>query len=128
MEVDLDVGVGPASARRDAKRANSMWEQRADQVDMEVCLDSTGECCECDAGEVLNRNATVAGIRSQPTQMQECEVSKRRRKYEESSIETVISTTTSHKAKRDEAQPRVVTHEYADAMRAPEHCANAIRT
>ena len=43
-------------------------------------------------------------------------------------IHTVISTTTSHRARRDEAQPRVVTHEYADAMRAPEHYASTLRT
>ena len=43
-------------------------------------------------------------------------------------MQTVISTTTSHKAKRDEAQLRVVTHERADAMRVPEHNANTERT
>ena len=32
MEVELDVGVVPASVRRDAKRTSSTWEERADQV------------------------------------------------------------------------------------------------
>ena len=48
--------------------------------------------------------------------------------YEKSSMQTVISTTSSHRAKRDEAQLRVVTHEYADAMRVPEHYASTLRT
>ena len=53
---------------------------------------------------------------------------RRRHEYEKSSMQTVISTITSHKAKRDEAQLRVVTHEYADAMRVPEHYASTLRT
>ena len=53
---------------------------------------------------------------------------KRRRKYEKSSTGTVISTKTSHKAKGDEVQPRVMTHEHADAMLAPEHYASTPRT
>ena len=53
---------------------------------------------------------------------------RRRHEYEKSSMQTVISTTTSHKAKKDEVQSRVVTHEYADAMRVPEHHASALRT
>ena len=43
-------------------------------------------------------------------------------------MQTVISTTTSHKAKKDKTQPRVVTHEYADAMRVPEYYASTLRT
>ena len=65
---------------------------------MEVCLDTTGECRRCDADDVL---ATVARVRSEPTQMQECEVFKWRRRYKRSSMETVVSTRMSHKAKRD---------------------------
>ena len=88
---------------------------------MEVCLNVTGKCRRCDADEVL---ATVAGVRSEPTQMQECEVFKWRRGYKRSSRETVISTIMSHKAKRDKAQPRNVTSECADAMRVSEHYAS----
>ena len=61
---------------------------------------------------------------AEPGQVEECEMFRRRHKYEKSSVQTVISTTTSHKAKRDETQPRVVTLEYADAMRVPEHYAH----
>ena len=64
---------------------------------MEVCLDTSGECSRCDADGVL---ATVAGVRSEPTQMQECEVFKWRRRYKRSSMETVISTRMSHKANK----------------------------
>ena len=39
MEVDFDAGV----VRRGAKRVSAMWEERADQTDMEVCLDTAGE-------------------------------------------------------------------------------------
>ena len=39
-------------------------------------------------------------------------------------METVISTRMSHKAKRDKAQPRIVTPECADAMRISEHYAS----
>ena len=103
-----DVEVGPASVQRDAKRTSSMCEEPADQPGMEACLDTAGECCDCDAGEVLGWNAKVDGIRSEPTQLQESEMFKRRRKYEKPTIETVNSTKTSHKAKRDEVQSRVV--------------------
>ena len=115
-----DVGVGPASVRRDAKRTSSMWEERADQTNMEACSDT--------ASKVLGWRATVAGIRSETTQLQKCEMLMRRRMYEKSSTETVISTKTSHKAKRDEIQPRVVTNEHADAMLAPDHYASTPRT
>ena len=117
MEVDFDAGVEPALVRRGAKIVSAMWEERADQNDMEVGPDTAGGCCDCDAVETLSWDATVDGIRTD----QECEMLRRRHEYEKSSVQTVISTTTSHKAKRDEAQLRVVTHEYADAMRVPEH-------
>ena len=39
-------------------------------------------------------------------------------------METVISTRMSHKAKRDKAQPRIVTPECADAMRVSEDYAS----
>ena len=124
MEVDFDAGVEPALVRRGAKRASAMWEERADQTDVEVCPDTTGECCNRDAVETLSWYTTVGGIRTE----QECEMFRRRHEYEKSSMQTVMSTTTSHRAKRDETQPRVVTHEYADAMRVPEHYASTLRT
>ena len=77
-----------------------------------------------DAVETLSWYATVGKIRTE----QECEMFRRRHEYDKSSMQTVISMTTSHRAKRDEAQLRVVTHEYADAMRVPEHYVNTLRT
>ena len=70
---------------------------------MEACMNTVGECRRCDADEVL---ATVAGVRSEPTQMQECEAFKWRRRYKRSSMETVISTRMSHETKKNKAQPR----------------------
>ena len=46
MELDFDAGVEPALVRRGAKRVSAMWEERADQTDMEVCPDTAGECCD----------------------------------------------------------------------------------
>ena len=57
MEVDFDAGVEPALVRRGAKRVSAMWEERADQADMEVCPDTTGECCNCDTVEILSQSA-----------------------------------------------------------------------
>ena len=83
MEVDFDTGVEPVLMRRGTKRASAMREERADQTDMEVCPDTTGECCICDAVETLSWNATRSdGVTST--------------KDERSSMQTVISTTTSH--------------------------------
>ena len=124
MEVDFDAGVEPALVRRGTKRVSAMWDERADQTDMEVCPDTACEYCDCDAVETLSWCATVGGIRTE----QECEMFRRRHEYEKSSMQTAISTTTSHRAKRYEAQLRVVTHEYADAMRVPEHYAKTLRT
>ena len=76
---------------------------------MEVCPDTAGEYCDRDAVETLSWYATVGEIRTE----QECEMFKWRHEYEKSSMQIVISTTSSHRAKKDEAQLRVVTHEYA---------------
>ena len=122
MEVDFVAGVEPALVRRGTKRV--MWEERADQTDMEGCPDTAGEYCDSDAVETLSWYATVGGIWTD----QECQMFKRRHEYEKSSMQTVIRTTTSHRAKRDEGHLRVVTHEYADAMRVLEHYANTRRT
>ena len=77
MEVDFDAGVEPALVRRGAKRVRAMWEERADQTDMEVCPDTAGEHCDCDAVETLSWYATVGRIRTEP----ECEMFRRRHEY-----------------------------------------------
>ena len=92
MEVDFDAGVEPTLVPRGAKRASAMWEERADQTDMEVCPDATGECCNRDAVETLSWYATVGGIRTE----QECEMFRRWHENEKLSMQTVSSSTLSH--------------------------------
>ena len=82
VEARPDVETGTQSARRGTKRTSSTLEDCADKTNMEACLNTTGECRRCDADEVL---ATVAGVRSEPTQMQECEVFKWRCRYKKKS-------------------------------------------
>ena len=84
MEVDFDAGVEPALVRRRAKRASAMWEELVDQTDMEVCPDTAGECCDCDAVETLSWYATVGRIRTES----ECEMFRRRQEYEKSSMQS----------------------------------------
>ena len=64
----------------------------------------------------LSWYATVGGIRT----VQEYEMFRRRHEHETLFMQRIISTTMSYKAKRDETQLRIVTHEYADAMCVPE--------
>ena len=73
MKAQPDVEKGTESVQRGTKRTSSKWEDCADKINMEVCLDATGKGRRCDPDEVL---ATVAGVRSEPTQMQECELFK----------------------------------------------------
>ena len=121
MEAQPDVEMGTESVRSGTKGACSTCEDCADKINMEACLDTAGECRRCDTDEVL---ATVAGVRSEPTQLQECEVFKWRRRYKRSSVQTVISTRMHHEVKRNRAQPRIVIPEYADAMYVSEHHAS----
>ena len=118
MEARTDVEMGSESVRSDTKKASSTWEDCADKINMEACLNTVDEFRRCDADEVL---ATVAGVGLEPTQMKECEAFKWRRRSKRSSMETVISTRMPHEAKRNRAQPRIVIPEYADAMRVSEH-------
>ena len=61
-EAQPDVEMGAESVRRGTTRTSSTWEDCADKINMEVCLDTAGECRRCDADVVL---ATVAGVRSE---------------------------------------------------------------
>ena len=67
MEAQPDVEMETEPVRSGTKRISSTWEDCADKMNMEACLNTVGECRRCDADEVL---ATVAGVRSEPTQMQ----------------------------------------------------------
>ena len=121
MEAQPDVEMGTELVRSGTKKAGSTWEDCADKINTEACLNTAGECRRCDADEVL---ATVAGVGSEPTQMQECEVFKWRRRSKRSSMETVISTRMPHEVKRNKAQSRIMVPECADAMRVSEHYAS----
>ena len=101
-----DVEMETASVQRDAMRVSSMRGECVDQPDMEACFDTAGECHDCDAGQAPSWNVTVAGIRAESTQMQKYEMFKRRRKSKRSPTETVISTKTFHKAKRETRSSR----------------------
>ena len=48
-----------------AMRASAMWEERADQTDMEVCPGTAGECCNRDTVGTLSWYATVGKIRTE---------------------------------------------------------------
>ena len=93
-DVVFGAGVEPALVRRGAKRVSAMWEKRVDQTNTEICPDTAGECCDRDAVETLSCYATVGKIRTE----QDCEMVRRRHEYEKSSMQTVISTTTPHRA------------------------------
>ena len=89
---------------------------------MEVCPDTAGECCDRDAVETLSWYATVGGIRTE----QECAMFRWRHEYEK--VIHADSHQHDNVPQRDEVQLRVVTHEYADTMRVPEHYATTLRT
>ena len=98
-----------------------MWEERADQTDMEGSPDTTGEYCNCDAVEILRWKATVSGIETHQIQVQECEMFRRRHKYESHPCR---HTTTSHNAKRERRNPA----ESCDTrVRCRDVCTRALR-
>ena len=73
MEVDFDAGVEPVLVRRGTKRASSTRDERADQADVEVSPDTTGECCNRDAVELVcdswrNQDRANTGARMRDVQ------------------------------------------------------------
>ena len=62
-----------------AKNVSAMWEERADQTDMEVCPHTTGECCNRDAVETLSWYATV-GRNQDGARMRDVQAASRVRK------------------------------------------------
>ena len=65
--------------------------------DMEAFFDAAGEFYDYYTGEIMDRDATIVGIRDEFTQMQEFEVFEWKRKSEKPSNEKVISTKMFHK-------------------------------
>ena len=79
-------------------------------------FDAAGEFYDHCTGEILDRDATIAGIKAELTQMQEFGVFEWKRKSEKPPSE--------HKAKGDEVRSRIVAREFADGVLAPEHHAS----
>ena len=93
----------------DAVEVNALCEEQIDQPDVEVFFDRASEFCDHYTGEVLDRDATIAGIR-ELTQMQEFGVFVWRRRTEKPAA-----------AKGDEVRSRIVARQFADGVFAPEH-------
>ena len=101
-------------------KVNALCEETVDPPDMEAFFDAAGEFYDHYTGETLDRDATIAGIRAELTQMREFGVFERQRKSEKPPNEKVTSTKMFHKAK-GQVQSRIVAREFADGVFAPEH-------
>ena len=111
----------PVPVPEDAMEVNALCEETVDPPDMEAFFDAAGEFYDHYTHKILDRDATIVGIRVQLTQIQEFGVFEWKRKSEEPPNEKVISTKMFHKAKGDEVQSRIVAREFADGVFAPEH-------
>ena len=116
MEAQPDVEMETESLRSGTKGAYSTWEDCADKINMEACLDTAGECRRCDTDEVL---VTVAGVRSEPTELQECEVFKWRRRYKK--VIHADSHQHENAPRSQEKQSTAKNCDTRDAMRVSEH-------
>ena len=95
---------------------------------MEAFFDRAGEFYDHHTDEVLDRDATIAGIRAELTQMQEFEVFGWKRRTEKLAAEKIISTKMFHKTKGNDIRSRTVAREFADGVFAPEHHASTLPT
>ena len=111
----------PVLLPEDAMEVNASCEETVDPPDMDAFFGAAGEFYDHYTGEILDRDATIAGIRAELTQMQEFGVSEWKLKSEKPPNEKVISTKMFHKAKGDEVRSRIVAREHADGVFAPEH-------
>ena len=111
----------PVPMPEDAMEVTALCEEIVDPPDMEAFFDAAGEFYDHNTGEILDRDATIAGIRAELTQMQEFGVFEWKRKSEKPPNEKVTSTKMFHQAKGDEVRSRIVAREFADGVFAPEH-------
>ena len=118
---DVEMETVLVSMPEDAMEINASCEESADPSDREAFFDAVSEFHDHYTAEILDRDATIAGIRAELTQMQEFVVFEWKRKSEKSSNEKVIRTMMFHKVKRDELRSRIATREYAVGVFAPEH-------
>ena len=63
--------MSAAAVTYDAMEVNALCGEQIDQPDVEAFFDRAGEFYDHYTGEVLDRDATTAGIRAELTQMQE---------------------------------------------------------
>ena len=116
---DVEMGTVPVPVPEDAVEVNALCEEPVDPPHMEAFYDAASY--DHYTGEILDRDATLAGIGGELTQMQEFGVFEWKRKCQKPPNEKVISTKMFHKAKRDEVGSSVVAREYANEVFAPEH-------
>ena len=100
-DVEMGTASVPVPVPEDALEVNALCEETVDPLDMEAFFFLTQPARFYDhyTGEILDRDATVAGIRAELTQMQEFGVLEWKRKSEKPPNEKVISTKMFHKAK-----------------------------
>ena len=124
-DVEMGTASVPVPVPEDAMEVNALCEETVDPPDMEAFFDAAGEIYDHYTGEMLDRDATIVGIRAELTQMQEFGVFEWQRKSEKPPNEKARSTKMFHKAKGDEVRSRIVAREFADGVFASEHRGHA---
>ena len=66
-----DVEMSEKRVPDDAMEINALCEEQVDQPNFERFFDKAGEFYDHYTGEILDRDATIAGIRAELAQMQE---------------------------------------------------------
>ena len=116
-----DIQMSEEQTPDSAMEINALCEEQINPPDLEAFFDKAGEFYDHYTGEILVRDATIAGIRAELAQMQEFGVFEWKRSSEKPVGEKVISSKMFHKAKGDEVRSRIVARQYADGVFAPEH-------
>ena len=116
-----DIQMSEEQTPGSAVEINALCEEQINQPDLEAFFDKAGEFYDHYTGEILGRDATIAGIRAELAQMQEFGVFEWKRSSEKPVGEKIISSKKFHKAKGDEVRSRIVARHYADGVFAPEH-------
>ena len=118
---DVEMETASVPVPEDAMEVNVLCEEAVDAPNMEAFFDAAGEFYDHYIGEILDRDATIVGIRAELTQMHEFGVFEWKRKSEKPRNEKVISTKMFHKAKGNEVRSRIVARVFADGVVAAEH-------
>ena len=116
-----DIQMSEEQTPDSAMEINALCEEQINPPDLEAFFDKAGEFYDHYTGEILDRDATIAGIRAELAQMQEFGVFEWKRSSEKPVGEKVISSKMFHKAKGDEVRSRIVARQCADGVFAPEH-------